>query len=118
MKSSPRTRQSLLTMLKQYGPSEAAMLAARLKLSAMAVRQHLYTMADEQFVTYQDERRPRGRPARVWRLTAAANKVFPDAHALLSVRLIEAIQQSFGEAGIDKLIAARTKQQLAEYENA
>lgn len=38
----------------------------------MAVRQHLYGLADEKLVTSEEEARPMSRPAKLWRLTPAA----------------------------------------------
>jgi predicted ArsR family transcriptional regulator len=112
---SPRTRQALLQLLKENGPMQASQVAARLGVSAMAIRQHLYDLAGQKMIDFHDEPRPVGRPARVWRLTAAAEKFFPDAHALLTVRLIDAMRETFGREGIGKLVSARGRQQLAEY---
>ncbi len=110
-----RTRRAIVDMLKQQGPREAAQLSAKLGVTAMAVRQHLYDLTEEKLVTYQDEPRPVGRPARVWRLTPAADRLFPDAHAMLTVRLLDAMKQTFGPKGIDQLLATRTKQQFDDY---
>jgi predicted ArsR family transcriptional regulator len=110
-----RTRRAIIDVLKQEGPREAAQLSLKLGVTAMAVRQHLYELTEEKLVTYQDEARPIGRPARVWRLTPAADRLFPDAHAMLTVRLLDAMRQTFGPKGIDQLLTARTKQQFDEY---
>ena len=84
----------------------------------MGVRQHLYGLETEGLVDYQDEPRPIGRPAKRWRLTPAAEKFFPDGHQDLAVDLIGSMRDVFGDAGLEKLLEARTKAQVETYRNA
>jgi predicted ArsR family transcriptional regulator len=51
-------------------------------------------------------------------LTSAANRVFPDAHALLTVGLLESLQEVYGDGGMRKLLDARTRHQREEYGQA
>ena len=111
----PRSRRAILELLKWHGPQDARTLAGRLEISAMAVRQHLYALADEKLVTSEAEPRPMGRPAKLWRLTPAADELFPNAHAELTVSLIQSLRETFGESGVDRLIAARTRSQIEAY---
>jgi predicted ArsR family transcriptional regulator len=90
-------------------------MARRLGITAMAVRQHLYRLSARAMVDYRDERRPVGRPARLWRLTDRAASKFPDSHAELTLEMIRAIRQTFGEAGLDRLLAERTRIQARAY---
>jgi predicted ArsR family transcriptional regulator len=113
--SDPRRRRAILELLKWHGPQDAQRLAGRLGVSAMAVRQHLYTLAEDKLVASQEEPRPMGRPAKLWRLTPAADELFPNAHADLTVSLIQSVRQAFGEGGLERLIAVRTEQQIAAY---
>jgi predicted ArsR family transcriptional regulator len=113
--ASTRTRRAILELLKWDGPQDARALAARLQVSPMAVRQHLYALAKRKLVTSQEDPRPLGRPAKLWQLTAAANEVFPNAHADLTLSLIESVRETFGETGTSRLIAARSKQQIEAY---
>ncbi|HEV3460020.1 MAG TPA: metalloregulator ArsR/SmtB family transcription factor [Thermoanaerobaculia bacterium] len=111
----PRSRRAILELLKWHGPQDARTLAGRLEISAMAVRQHLYALALEKLVTSEPEPRPMGRPAKLWRLTPAADELFPNAHADLTVSLIHSLRETFGESGVDRLIAARTRSQIEAY---
>jgi predicted ArsR family transcriptional regulator len=111
----PGSRRRILELLKWRGPLDARALARRLKVSAMAVRQHLYALTEEKLVVSEDEPRPIGRPAKLWRLTAAANDLFPNAHAELTLNLIHSVRETFGERGLEKLIAARTRDQIEAY---
>jgi predicted ArsR family transcriptional regulator len=81
----------------------------------MAVRQHLSVLQGEGLVDFTDERRKVGRPARVWQLTPKANDRFPDCHAELAVDMLQAIQSAFGEEGLERLTAERTRQQVESY---
>ncbi len=109
------TRQAILDMLKLDGPSDAADLAAKQGVSTMAVRQHLYALQEEGFVNYSESPRPVGRPAKIWSLTESAGRFFPDAHAELTAGLLGAMQATFGEEGLQRLIAERTAQQIRTY---
>jgi predicted ArsR family transcriptional regulator len=111
----PRSRRAILELLKWHGPQDAGTLAGRLEISAMAVRQHLYALAEEKLVTHEEEPRPMGRPAKLWRLTPAANELFPNAHADLTLNLIQSVRQAFGEGGLDRLIAIRSSSQVETY---
>jgi predicted ArsR family transcriptional regulator len=115
-----RSRRILIDSLKQDGPQDAASLARRLGVSAMAVRQHLYDLEAEGLVTHETEARPPGhkaigRPAKLWRLTPAADRFFPDGHAEFTVGLINSMKQAFGATGLDKLLKVRAREQVASY---
>lgn len=116
-KANPKTRRRILDLLKQSGPQDAATLAQECRISAMAVRQHLYQLQDEQLVTFEEQPRPKGRPAKMWRLTDDADRFFPDGHARLSVDLMSSLATVFGSNGLAKLVAERAKQQSDEYKS-
>jgi predicted ArsR family transcriptional regulator len=84
----------------------------------MAVGLQLSALEDEKLVHSQAEpSRPprRGRPVQIWRLTDAAGRIFPDAHALLTGGLLSSLQEVHGQQGFQKLLEARTRQQVEEY---
>jgi predicted ArsR family transcriptional regulator len=112
------TRQAVLDLLKRAGPKDAQALAGVLGVSAMAVRQHLYALQAEGLVAHESERRPLGRPAKLWRTTPAADRHFPDAHAALAAELLGAMTEAFGEAGVERLLSARGQRQLQAYRRA
>jgi len=110
-----RSRRAIIDSLKQDGPQDAASLARRLGVSAMAVRQHLYDLSGEGLVTHEEEARPLGRPAKLWALTAAADRFFPDGHAEFTVGLINSMKQAFGAEGLDKILKVRAREQIGAY---
>jgi predicted ArsR family transcriptional regulator len=110
------TRHAILDILKREGAQEAGILARRLGITPMAVGLQLSSLVDEKLV----EAEPavpgkRGRPVRRWGLTPAANRVFPDAHAVLTAGLLGSLQEIYGDQGMQKLLDARTRQQVEEY---
>ncbi|HKD66060.1 MAG TPA: metalloregulator ArsR/SmtB family transcription factor [Candidatus Binataceae bacterium] len=115
MERDASTADRILYLLKSKGPQTAAQLARRLGVTAMAVRQHLYAQAADGLTDSIDQRRPVGRPVRVWRLTQRAAARFPESHAELTLEMIAAIRASFGEEGLDRLLAERTRMQLRDY---
>lgn len=111
-----RTRQQILNLLKQQGMLDSAQLAAQLDVSAMAVRQHLYELQAQGMVTYVEQASGVGRPAKQWQLTSAADSFFPSGYADLTVNLLHALREAFGDEGLDKLLAIRMQQQVAAYQ--
>ncbi|MGF1990736.1 MAG: helix-turn-helix transcriptional regulator [Nostoc sp. ZfuVER08] len=110
-----RTRRAILKLLKLEGSMDALALASRLNVTAMAVRQHLYALQEEQLVTYHEESRSMGRPAKLWQLTSAADSLFPERYAELTLSLLNSVKEAFGEEGLDRLLEIRTRQQILEY---
>ena len=115
MAADRKTDDRILYYLKSKGPQSAAPLARWLGLTTMAVRQHLYRFAREGLVASADQRRPVGRPIRIWRLTERAATRFPESHAELTLEMIAAVRATFGEKGLDRLLAERSQLQLSAY---
>jgi predicted ArsR family transcriptional regulator len=113
---SVRTRRAIINRLKWEGALDSRELASRLGVSAMAIRQHLYVLQNERLVTYQEEPRAIGRPAKRWQLTPAANRFFPDGYAELTLSLIQAVVAVWGDAGLAQLLEVRTRHQLTTYQ--
>jgi len=97
------------------GPLDSAQIASQLELTAMAVRQHLYALQTEGHVAAEERRVPIGRPAKHWRLTREADQFFPEAYAELNVSLIDALRDTFGEAGLEQVLVSRCARQRQDY---
>ncbi|MBA3356214.1 MAG: transcriptional regulator [Pyrinomonadaceae bacterium] len=110
-----KTRRAIVKLLKTEGPIDSAHLAERLRLTAMAIRQHLYALQNENLVTAEERPVPVGRPAKFWRLTREADRLFPEAYAELNVALIDALKNTFGDEGLDRVLVSRCARQRADY---
>ena len=110
-----KTRRAIAKLLKTEGPIGSAQLAERLGLTAMAVRQHLYALQNEGLVTAEERPVPIGRPAKFWRLTREADRLFPEAYAELSVALIDSVKDAFGDEGLERVLTSRCARQRADY---
>ena len=109
------TRRAIVKLLKTEGAMDSAQLAKRLRLTPMAVRQHLYALQSEQLVTADERPVPIGRPAKHWRLTPESDRLFPDAYAELNVALLDAVGSAFGSDGLQRVLESREAKQRAEY---
>jgi len=112
-----KTRRAIVKILKMQGPLGSAQLADQLGLTAMAVRQHLYALQNEGHVEAEERPVPIGRPVKHWRLTREADRLFPEAYAELNVSLIEALRDTFGEEGVDRVLVSRCARQRKDYLN-
>lgn len=110
-----KTRRAIVNLLKTHETMDAHQLATELDVTAMAIRQHLYELQEKKIVTYKEEARKMGRPAKMWMLTPEANRLFPDGYADLTVSLIDSMKEAFGEDGLDRLLEVRNRKQIQHY---
>lgn len=111
-----QTRKAILDILKQDGPQDSQTLANQLGVTAMAVRQHLYALQDEKLLSYTEVARPKGRPAKMWELTTAANKFFPNGNSELLADMLGLIDNVLGNEALGKLINTRAQHQYVAYQ--
>ena len=112
------TPDRLLYQLKSRGPQPAAALAAACAITPMGAHKQLKAMEDAGLVSAHDEAGGPGRPKRLWTLTPAGHARFPDRHGDLAVQLIRHAATTLGPDALDALIAAREREQLADYRAA
>ncbi|WP_299472124.1 metalloregulator ArsR/SmtB family transcription factor [uncultured Roseibium sp.] len=113
-----RTRTRLLNALKSAGPQTAGELAEDLSVTAVAVRQHLDGLNQEDLVGFEDVKGSVGRPKRVWQLTSKGHQQFPDSHANLILGLLGGVTDLYGEDGLENLIAHREAKASQSYSAA
>ena len=110
-----KTRRAIVKLLKTEGALDSSRLARHLRLTPMAVRQHLYALQREKLVIAEERPVPLGRPAKHWHLTPEANRLFPDAYAELTLALVGAVEKAFGPAGTQRVLESRCALQQAAY---
>ncbi|MDH3708114.1 MAG: MarR family transcriptional regulator, partial [Acidimicrobiia bacterium] len=114
-----RAARRVLEHLKRHAPCTTASLADALDVSAPAVRAQLDALVALGLVAGQQvPAKRRGRPALLWELTDQAMEVFPDRHGDLTVELLDAMRTALGDAGLDKVLAARDERQRQQLEEA
>ena len=113
------TAERVLFRLKAEGPQTAQDIADAFSLSVMGAHKVLGGLSCAGLVAHEDVAEGRGRPRRVFKLTEAGHKRFPDRSAELNAELIGMIRDAYGQAGIDQLLAtreARLKERYAQDE--
>ena len=114
-RSAEHSQKEIIGLLKRKGPADAIILAKELELTPMAVRQHLYELHKEEFLTTYNEPRKVGRPAKIWALTPKADIFFPDEHSELAVSLLNNVRKALGPAQFKKVLQSRQEEKIAEY---
>src|SRR5499427_6568734 len=109
-----KTRRAIVKLLKTEGALDSARLAKKLRVTPMAVRQHLYALQQEKMVNAEARPVPLGRPVKYWKLTREADRLFPDAYAELSVALIGAMGDAHGEASLTPVLEWRRVEQQTD----
>jgi predicted ArsR family transcriptional regulator len=99
-----RTRDAVARIVLESGPQSAATIAARLGLSAAAIRRHLDGLVDAGLLVEREPRvvgqRGRGRPARTYALTDAGRAAFPHAYDDLATTALRYLRDTGGEQAV------------------
>ncbi|MCP4006153.1 MAG: hypothetical protein GY725_18370 [bacterium] len=109
------TRDLLLEILKRRGESDVSGLAQKLGISGVAVRQHLGGLERDGVLTHRQERRPVGRPVRLYRLTDEAEQHFPQSNDRVALDLLALVENQIGVGVIDDAIEARAEDLIRRY---
>ncbi len=110
-----RSADRVMHALKSAGPQGAAAVARRLRVTSVAIRQHLARLQGEGLVTFEDRRDGVGRPKRIWSLTERGHARFPDSHAALTLELLDAARATLGKSGFLRLLRQREATSEAAY---
>ena len=108
----------ILSTLKTRGALGIPDIAKVLDVTVEAVRQQMAKLQAEGLVDAESRPAGRGRPTQIWRLTGAGHARFPDTHAEMTVQMISAVINVFGDKGMDQLIGAREEAMRASYREA
>lgn len=102
-----QSRSAIVELLKSRGAMSAEELAEHLAVSKVGVRRHLTVLESDGLVCYEIERRERGRPRYVYRLTAKANCLFPRIYDEFAREMLSQIEKEFGAEGLQKILSGR-----------
>jgi predicted ArsR family transcriptional regulator len=108
-----RTRDLVARTILETGPQRAADLAARLGLSAAAIRRHLDALIADGLLLEREPRpaahRGRGRPARTYALTDAGRAAFPHAYDDLANTALRYLRETGGEGAVQRFAEHRAR---------
>ncbi|MEU0131604.1 MULTISPECIES: metalloregulator ArsR/SmtB family transcription factor [unclassified Streptomyces] len=111
------TRNRVARSILDHGPSTAADLAERVRLTQAAVRRHLDALVADDVVEAREQRvygaRTRGRPAKVFALTDCGRDAFDQSYDKLAVDALRWIAET---AGDEALVAFARARMAAQYE--
>lgn len=102
-----KTRTDILNVLKRSDGLTADQLAGQLGITSMAVRKHIAALEAEDLIESSIERRPIGRPARVYRLSEHSDTLFPQQYEALAVDLLIDLAAMDGPGKLDLLFSRR-----------
>lgn len=108
-------RSRLLDLLKREGPQNAPQLARTLDLTLTAVRQQLGRLQRDGLVEPRLERRPRGRPSLIYRVTSKSDTLFPQAYGAYALGLLRQLRTIDGDKKMDRLFARRMQELIMQY---
>ena len=94
----------ILSSIRRGQGKPAGEIARDLGVSYMGVKQPCETMVKNGLLEAFRRPRPMGRPERIYRLTAKALGIFPQAGPSLALDLLKAVGEVFGASEPDKLL--------------
>ena len=107
----------ILRFVQSKTETTAAQLASALGITKEGARLKLLKLSEAGQVQREVKKMGVGRPVTYYTLTASGLSRLPDAHAKLSVDLLQAVKKLMGAEAIDQLINEREKKRLERYVN-
>jgi predicted ArsR family transcriptional regulator len=93
----------VMEFLRRKHAASAEAIAAELKITPNAVRQHLTNLEREGLVKSEPVRARRGRPSLQFSLTERADAVFPKRYGQLATMVLAELREMQGERALDDL---------------
>lgn len=113
------TRQLVQQSIMRHGPSTAAQLAERLRLTPAGVRRHLTQLTESGRVQPREQRlqgtRGRGRPAKAFALTDVGRAEFHQAYDDLAIAALSQLAQEGGDSALEEVSRARIRTVAERY---
>jgi predicted ArsR family transcriptional regulator len=97
------TRMEVLELLRRKSHASAETIAAELRVTPNAVRQHLTNLERDGFVVSSPEKSRRGRPSLLFSLTERADSVFPKRYGQLATMVLQEVQDMGGPDALDEV---------------
>ncbi len=102
--------------MRSRGRVNADELAHELGVSKQCVRKHLDVLERDGYVEHNRERRERGRPSNVYRLTAkATTELFPKRYDLLARSVLQQVNAVWGERGLNRIFCGCAEEMIGRF---
>ncbi len=108
------SRCAIIELLKAHGAMSAEQLARALDVSKVCVRRHLSLLESDGLIRYEPERRKRGRPRYLYRLTEKSACLFPRSYDEFAKDVLAQVQKSFGEKGVLRVLSGRADEMIQQ----
>lgn len=116
------TRARVARLILEHGPITAAALGERLGLTPAAVRRHLDALEAEEMIEPRAARprgqRGRGRPAKMFAITATGRRAFEHAYDDLAGSALRYLAARLGDQAVSDFARAQVEDLLARLEPA
>lgn len=110
------SRERVVHLLRAHGRVNADELARYLGVSKQCVRKHLDVLERDGYVEHNPERKERGRPSNIYRLTAkATTELFPKRYDLLAKSVLQQVKSVWGERGLNTIFCGCADEMVARF---
>lgn len=116
LESFSASKRQMLLAIKQQGMACATTLATSLGLTREACRQQLKLLAEQGLVESHSRIEGAGRPRQLFMLSNAGEHLFPKHYDLLSVQLIDTMQETLGAQELKSVLGAISSKQVAQWQ--
>jgi len=110
------SQAQILQWLRLHGPLTAEELAGKLGIGAVSTRAILRRLEAADLVAREFEPRPVGRPVGRYRLTAAADTLFPKHYEAFAAQLLDSVVGELGSEALDTVLGSWEDRLHAHFE--
>jgi len=110
------SQAQILQWLRLHGPLTAEELAGKLGIGAISTRAILRRLEAADLVAREFEPRPVGRPVGRYRLTAAADTLFPKHYEAFAAQLLDSVVGELGSGALDTVLGSWEDRLHAHFE--
>jgi predicted ArsR family transcriptional regulator len=108
------TREKILYLLKTNGQMTVDDLSRELDSSGVNIRRHLDALERDALVESSTQKRERGRPVSLYSLTDRAHELFPQAYDVVSVEILQQVEERFGRDAVCAILHGRAERIIRE----
>lgn len=109
--------QQILHFIKTEHEVTAGLLSEKLGITKEGARLHLVKLHELGYIQKSTISKGVGRPITIYHLTEKGEQEFPDAHAQITVDLLNSVKRLLGDNALELLISDKEKETYNRYQN-